>query len=153
MLSKALLRIRRELIARQAAIQARVATGATVRPSEAWLASVPVRDTGADRATAYRFRHTAASSLLMAGVDMLTVAELLGTSPEILFRHYGHVLDGHLTAAAEHTIIGRRSKATPQAAGAAPSADSARATPVHPTPAGPRRSGPAPARSPRTGPR
>jgi hypothetical protein len=36
-----------------------------------------------------------------------TVAELTGTSPDMIYRHYGHLLDSHLTAAAEK-MIGRR---------------------------------------------
>lgn len=57
-------------------------------------------DDGADRLTCYRWRHTAASTLLMRGVDIATVAELLGTSVLMIQKHYGHLLSGHLAAAA-----------------------------------------------------
>jgi len=108
-LSRKVLVVRRELIARQGGIRARLAAGAEVAPWEARLAAVAVRDSGENRLTNYRFRHTAASTLLMMGVDVPTVAELLGTSPDMIYRTYGHILDGHLAAAAEKLGRGRRS--------------------------------------------
>lgn len=62
---------------------------------------VPLKDVGADRLTCYRWRHTAASELLMRGVDVATVAELLGTSPTQITKTYGHILSSHLAKAAE----------------------------------------------------
>ncbi len=57
----------------------------------------------------YRFRHAAASTLLMLGVDVPTVAELLGTSAEMIYRNYGHILDKHLEQAAGKLLgAGRR---------------------------------------------
>jgi integrase len=61
---------------------------------------VPIRDTGPDRLTNYRWRHTAAGTLVMSGVDVATVAELLGTSVKVLLRTYVHLLSGHVAAAA-----------------------------------------------------
>lgn len=55
---------------------------------------------GPDKLVNYRWRHTAASTLLMKGVDIPTVADLLGTSPEMIQRTYGHLLDAHLAKAA-----------------------------------------------------
>jgi integrase len=63
-------------------------------------------DVGPDRLTNYRWRHTAISTLLMEGVDVATVAEMTGTSIIMIQRHYGHLLAGHLDAAAEK--LGRR---------------------------------------------
>ncbi len=60
-------------------------------------AGVPV----SARLTCYLWRHVAASTLIMDGVDISTVAELLGTSPQQITRTYGHLLKGHLAAAAE----------------------------------------------------
>ena len=60
-----------------------------------------VQAEGPDRLVNYRWRHTAASSLLMSGVDLITVAELLGTSVKMLTHHYAHLLQGHLGQAAE----------------------------------------------------
>jgi integrase len=74
---------------------------------EAIAGGVPIRDEGADRLTAYRWRHTAASDLLMKGVDVATVAELLGTSPHMIHKVYGHLLSDHLAEAAEK-LAGRR---------------------------------------------
>lgn len=56
--------------------------------------------------TNYLWRHTAASSLLMASVDVATVAELLGTSAAQIQRTYGHLLSEHLAKASEK--LGRR---------------------------------------------
>jgi integrase len=75
---------------------------------EAITAGIQIQDTGHQRLTNYRWRHTAASTLLMMGVDVSTVAELLGTSEEMIRRHYGHLLDKHLAAAAEK-LTGARS--------------------------------------------
>jgi integrase len=55
----------------------------------------------------YLWRHTAASTLLMRSVDVATVAELLGTSAQLIQRTYGHLLDDHL-AAASSRLSGRR---------------------------------------------
>jgi site-specific recombinase XerD len=56
--------------------------------------------------TNYLWRHVAASDLLMSGVDVATVAELLGTSAAQIQRTYGHLLEDHLAAASER--LGRR---------------------------------------------
>jgi integrase len=69
---------------------------------------VPLQDEGPDRLTCYRWRHTAASTLLMDGVDVATVAELLGTSPAMITKTYGHLLQSHLSAAAESLARRRR---------------------------------------------
>jgi hypothetical protein len=37
----------------------------------------------------------------MLGIEVATAAELAGTSPEMIYRHYGHLLDSHLATAAE----------------------------------------------------
>jgi integrase len=110
-LSKTILKVRRELIARQVALRERIQAGdPTVKPWERRLAAVPVADEGHNRLVNYRWRHTAISTLLMLGVDVPTVAELTGTSPEMIYKTYGHLLDAHLAAAAEKTIGGRRPK-------------------------------------------
>jgi integrase len=64
-------------------------------------------DEGPERLVAYLFRHTAASVALMHGIGEVTTAELLGTSSVMLKKHYGHLLEGHLDAAAE-TMAGAR---------------------------------------------
>jgi len=63
---------------------------------------LPFKDTadGADCLTNYRWRHTAASSLLMRGVPIAVVGALLGTSAEMIARTYGHILDESLAEAA-----------------------------------------------------
>jgi integrase len=66
-------------------------------------AAVKVRDERHDRLVNYRWRHTAISTLLMLGVDVPTVAELTGTSPEMINKHYSHL------AAAAEKLVGRKS--------------------------------------------
>jgi integrase len=78
------------------------------RRLEAMADGVAVLDSGPDRMTCYRWRHTAASSLLMDGVAVAVVAELLGTSPTYITRTYGHILSGHLADAAAK-LASRRS--------------------------------------------
>jgi integrase len=68
---------------------------------------IPVLADGPDRLVNYRWRHTAATSLLQDGVPIATVAELLGTSPAMIARTYAHILSDHLSAAAE-TLARRR---------------------------------------------
>lgn len=75
---------------------------------EAIADGLPLTPAGPDRLTCYRWRHTAASTLLMEGVDMATVAELLGTSVVMIQRVYGHILAGHLAQAAERLTNRRR---------------------------------------------
>lgn len=77
-----------------------LATTTTNLRGEAIKAGVPLQDKGADRLTNYRWRHTAASTLLMRGVPVSTVAELLGTSAAQIQRTYGHLLADHLADAA-----------------------------------------------------
>lgn len=60
-----------------------------------------LKEKGPNAVRNYRWRHTAISNLLMMGVDIATVAELVGTSVEMIRKTYGHLLDGHLALAAE----------------------------------------------------
>jgi len=77
------------------------------RRREAIADGVPLSDEGPDRLTCYRWRHTAASSLLMSSVPVATVAELLGTSPQQIAATYGHLLSDHLADAAD-VLVRRR---------------------------------------------
>lgn len=45
--------------------------------------------------TAYSLRHSTITDLVTAGVDLLTVAQLSGTSVAMIELHYGHLLDKH----------------------------------------------------------
>lgn len=107
-LSKKILRVRRELIEIQEDIRGRVKTGADATKPERWLASVTIKDDGSNRMDNYRWRHTAISSLLMRGEDVATVAGLTGTSVAMIEKTYGHLLDKHLQGAAERLAGGRR---------------------------------------------
>lgn len=107
-LSKTILRARRAAIADLAEIANQIKAGQDVSPWERRWAGVSIHDEGHDRLTNYRWRHTAISTLLMLGVDVPTVAELTGTSPEMIHRVYGHLLDAHLATAAEKLAAGRK---------------------------------------------
>lgn len=93
-------RARRRLVEFRAEAEKRRDAGAGLRPMERWALAVEVEAEGPDRITNYLWRHTAASTLLMMGVDPTTVAKLLGTSAEMVLKVYGHLLDDHLVEAA-----------------------------------------------------
>ncbi len=64
-------------------------------------AGVPLlKDKGPDRLINYRWRHTAASNLLVRGVPIAVVGKLLGTSAKMISEVYGHILDEPLADAA-----------------------------------------------------
>jgi integrase len=76
-------------------------------------AGVELADTGTNRFTLYRLRHTAAARLLMAGVHVATVAKLLGTSPEMITRTYSSFLSKHLVEAASLGLGSRTPTSAP----------------------------------------
>ncbi len=63
-------------------------------------AGLPFQDDGPDCLVCYRWRHTAASSLIMRGIPIAVVGKLLGTSAAMIASTYGHVLDTALADAA-----------------------------------------------------
>lgn len=52
-----------------------------------------------DSVTAYAMRHSAITDLVVGGLDLLTVAQLSGTSVAMIERHYGHLRADHAAAA------------------------------------------------------
>lgn len=50
-------------------------------------------------ATAYAIRHSVITDLVTGGLDLLTVAQLSGTSVAMIERHYGHLRADHAAAA------------------------------------------------------
>lgn len=50
-------------------------------------------------ATAYSIRHSVITDLVTGGLDLLTVAQLSGTSVAMIERHYGHLRADHAAAA------------------------------------------------------
>jgi integrase len=64
------------------------------------VAGVKLEDEGVDRFVLYRLRHTRAADLLMSGVDVATVAKLLGTSTAMIEKVYGSFSQSHLAEAA-----------------------------------------------------
>ena len=50
-------------------------------------------------ATAYALRHSVITDLVTGGLDLLTVAQLSGTSVAMIERHYGHLRAEHAAAA------------------------------------------------------
>jgi site-specific recombinase XerD len=49
--------------------------------------------------TAYSLRHSVITDLVTGGLDLLTVAQLSGTSVAMIERHYGHMRADHAAAA------------------------------------------------------
>lgn len=66
-------------------------------------------DTGV---TAYTLRHTTGSWLVQAGVSTRKVAEVLGTSEQMIERHYGHLAPHHLRD--EVAVLGRKPQSAPK---------------------------------------
>lgn len=61
---------------------------------DAWKGPVKAAATAAklpDGATAYTLRHSTISDLVHSGLDLLTVAQISGTSVAMIERHYGHL--------------------------------------------------------------
>lgn len=52
-----------------------------------------------DSITAYAMRHSAMTDLVTGGLDLLTVAQLSGTSVAMIEKHYGHLRADHAAAA------------------------------------------------------
>jgi site-specific recombinase XerD len=49
--------------------------------------------------TAYALRHSVITDLVTGGLDLLTVAQISGTSVVMIERHYGHLRADHAAAA------------------------------------------------------
>jgi len=49
--------------------------------------------------TAYTMRHSVITDLVVGGLDLLTVAQLSGTSVAMIERHYGHLQQDRAAAA------------------------------------------------------
>ena len=64
--------------------------------------------TDAGRVTPHTLRHTAATWLMQAGVDLWTAAGFLGMTVETLERNYGHHHPDHMQEAANALSKGRR---------------------------------------------
>ena len=50
-------------------------------------------------ATAYTLRHSTITDLVQAGLPLLTIAQISGTSAEMIERHYGHLASDAAVAA------------------------------------------------------
>jgi integrase len=73
-------------------------------------ASIALREAGRDTTRLHSFtwhgcRHTFASRLVMAGVDLSTVQALGGWKTLAMVQRYAHLLPGHLAAAGERLVI------------------------------------------------
>lgn len=54
---------------------------------------------GPGRLVNYLFRHTAITTYILMGIDVPTVAELMGTSVKVITNTYLHIVDSHLAEA------------------------------------------------------
>jgi integrase len=73
----------------------------TIRARRAGIEQgLPFADDGPDALICYRWRHTAASTLLNKGVPIAVVGKLLGTSAAMIASTYGHILNDSLADAA-----------------------------------------------------
>ena len=88
---------------------------------KAILDGVPLLDKGENRFVLYRLRHTAAAKLLMAGVDVGTVARLLGTSTGMIESTYGSYTSSHLAKAAAKGLVRLAAPAEPPQEATGPS--------------------------------
>jgi integrase len=84
---------------------------------QAIAGGVGLEDRGHNRFVLYRLRHTRAADLLMAGVEIATVARLLGTSVAMIERTYSSFTSEHLAAAAGRGLgsLGRAVSPAPPA--------------------------------------
>ena len=55
--------------------------------------------------TAYSIRHSVITDLVTDGLDLLTVAQLSGTSVAMIERHYGHLRADHAAAALARLML------------------------------------------------
>src|SRR3546814_9305484 len=53
------------------------------------------------KATAYTLRHSTITDLVTAGLPLLTIAQISGTSAEMIEQHYGHLARGAAVKALE----------------------------------------------------
>ena len=87
MLSKRVLRLRREAIAE---------CGRRMQAGELTRGLELIQDEGANATTNYLWRHTAATTLHALGLPLHDIAEYLGTSVQMLVTVYFHITDSHL---------------------------------------------------------
>jgi len=92
---------------------------ATRRAREAAVADGVKLPADTGRIRGYLWRHLAASRLVMQGVDLVTIGDLLGTSPAMIARTYAHLRDEHVVAAASALAAADR-KPTTGRGGSAP---------------------------------
>lgn len=56
-------------------------------------------------AVSYSLRHSTITDLVTSGLDLLTVAQISGTSVAMIEKHYGHLAQAHATAALEKLAL------------------------------------------------
>jgi site-specific recombinase XerD len=81
-----------------------------------------VSDAGVRDFTWYCLRHTFASRLVMAGVDLRTVAELMGHQQIQMTVRYAHLAPAHTLAAVERLVTAPQATSDPESIANEPSA-------------------------------
>lgn len=73
-----------------------------------WKLPISVAVTAAglpDGATAYTLRHSTITDLVSAGLPLLTIAQISGTSAEMIERHYGHLASDAAVKALSELVL------------------------------------------------
>lgn len=73
-----------------------------------WAKAAKLPTEGPDKVTFHTLRHTFASRLVMAGVDLLTVQKLGGWGSLAMVQRYAHLAPAHTQAAVEALVRGKR---------------------------------------------
>jgi len=94
-----------------------------------------VREAGVKDFTWYCLRHTFASRLVMAGVDLRTVAELMGHQQIQMTMRYAHLAPAHTLAAVERLVVPGSQRVRPRRRSSKPSATKTATDALEPTPA------------------
>lgn len=75
---------------------------------DAWKGPIKAAAAAAElspNVTAYSIRHSVITDLVTGGLDLLTVAQLSGTSVAMIERHYGHLRADHAAAALARLVL------------------------------------------------
>jgi len=108
-----------------------VRSGEALHGSRGWFPTA-LEEAGIERYTWHCNRHTFASRLVMAGVDLRTVAELLGHRTLQMVMRYSHLAPEHHASAVERLVSRKNERDTRSDTGANRRKPAKRSYPVKP---------------------